>query len=275
MLYNILHSKLLYIIVLFSVTVSCSDILTTSDGDYTIKGTPPNDEVWYQTTDGKKLTLSGIWFDEYEDEVIADRVIKSHTYKKGIGVFKFVKPISTFSTVYADGERLCAINLPESVKGVSLEGCINLTDIKLPSKLEIIGDLCFDGCRRITHINIPNSVTRIGFCAFSDCTSLTNINIPNSVTYMGDMIFDGCINLEIINLSSALSTIHVDWFSGCNNLKLIYIPCKTPPYLWTSNDVTLAAATKFVVPKASLEVYRQAKGWREYEADRFIGYDFD
>ena len=92
-----LLSKLFYLTALLSVMVSCSEKLTTSDGDYTIKGTPPNDEVWYQTIDGKKLNISGLGYDEYEDELIADRVIKSHTYKGGIGVIKFVKPISIFS----------------------------------------------------------------------------------------------------------------------------------------------------------------------------------
>ena len=132
--------------------------------------TPPYNEIWYTTTNGKKL-------DVYLSNMV------SNSYNNGRGVLKFQNCV----TGIGDG---------------AFEGCSSLTSITIPNSVTSIGNQAFEGCISLTSINIPNSVTSIGYQAFEGCSSLTSITIGNSVTKIGDDAFAGCSSLKSVKVAN-------------------------------------------------------------------------
>ena len=135
----------------------------------------------------------------------------------------------------------------------------------------------FSGCTSLTSVKIPNSVNEIGWRAFLGCTSLTSITIPNSITEIGDKAFEGCTSLTSITIPNSVTEIGYDAFDGCTSLKSVYCKPTTPPRIyWSSifyDKEGKPLGCKIYVPRASVEAYKTAEGWKEH-ADRIIGYDF-
>ena len=154
--------------------------------------TPPDNEIWYTTTDGKKLN------GDFSNMV-------SNSYNNGRGVLKF---------------QNCITN----IRGSAFAGCSSLKSITIPNSVTYIGERAFEGCSSLKSITIPNSVTSIGEWAFYGCSSLTGITIPNSVTSIGDWVFRGCSSLKSITIPDSVTYIGVYAFSGCSSLKSITIP---------------------------------------------------
>jgi len=76
----------------------------------------------------------------------------------------------------------------------------SLTNVIMPTDLNMIGDYAFRNCEKLTDVMIPLSLAYIGIEAFYGCTSLTTIDIPSSVVYLGYSSFGKCPNLEKINI---------------------------------------------------------------------------
>ena len=71
------------------------------------------------------------------------------------------------------------------------------TKITLKNDTSGIADNAFSYCTNLTNIKIPDSVTIIGAWAFFSCTNLTAIEIPSSVIGIGVYALLGCGNLTI------------------------------------------------------------------------------
>ena len=97
-------------------------------------------------------------------------------------------------------------------------------------------------CRALTSVTIPNSVTTIKMQAFSACSALTSVTIPNSVTEIGDYAFSDCINITQISSEAVVPPIcELKVFDGINKSKC-----------------------KLIVPKNSLDAYKQADQWKDF-----------
>ena len=137
-------------------------------------GTPPNNEIWYYTTDGDMMHMAESY--EYEGEVryywdgedIANwfnAEIESHTCENGVGVIRFKTDVTEVGVngvnwVYAfqNVANLRAITFPHSVKLIgsgTFWGCPNLKTVHFPAHLEKLGDNLFGNCDAITELNIP------------------------------------------------------------------------------------------------------------------------
>jgi hypothetical protein len=115
-----------------------------------------------------------------------------------------------------------------------------------------IGSWSFSNCPNLTSMVIPVSVTSVSHHAFSG-SGLTSVVIPGSVTSIGDYAFAGCNKLsEIVNACRKPQTIPVDVFEGIH-----FESCK----LW--------------VPVASVDLYRNAAGWEEFDHNISAGVTID
>ena len=81
-------------------------------------------------------------------------------------------------------------------------GCTGLTDIKLPTLLEVIDWRVFYGCTKLTNISIPKSVTYINEGAFYSCGSMTD------VYYAGTTADWEKITIMILNTNLTSATLH-------------------------------------------------------------------
>ena len=158
---------------------------------------------------------------------------------------------------------ISSIVIPDSV--VSIGGwaffwCTNMTSIVLPNSLMEFGYFAFGYCTSLISIHLPDSITTIPNYAFGYCSSLISVNIPNSVTHITPEAFEGCSGLTSITVPSSVTFIGYYAFMTLNSLTSINILSTTPPsisYL-NSNNV-------FYVPYESLEVYKTATNWSNYE----------
>ena len=175
----------------------------------------PNNEIWYTTTDGRKLDESITEFADY---------LVSHTYRNGKGVFKFSRNVIRIgdpgpvgidddaereewwksldyhmALAFGGHTRLKSVTIPKTVTRIidyAFSDCVNLRSITIPKNVTEIGREAFRGCTGLTSITIPNSVTEIGYEAFKDCTNLRSITIPDSVTEIFSNAFFGCTGLK-------------------------------------------------------------------------------
>lgn len=126
---------------------------------------------------------------------------------------------------YADTANTSTISIENGCKyigGDAFSGR-DMTEVKIPETVKVIGSYAFNYCTELEHITIPDSVTFIDEYAFNHC-AIKSIEIPSSVTSISNGTFWECLKLEEVKLPDTLTSIGNSAFSGCGNLKHINIP---------------------------------------------------
>ena len=155
---------------------------------------------------------------------------------------------------------------PETIDGKPVFAIIansftgsDLTYLKLPATLSLLGSNAFNECDSLTQVDvaeantkfcsidgvvysedktvlrafpagrsgsfmIPDGVTEIYNFAFYRCYQLESVNMYNTVKTIGERAFSFCWNLKNIRLSENLETIKPFAFSHCDNLTEIHLP---------------------------------------------------
>ena len=185
------------------IPLVCLVVASCSSSTQITPTTPPDNEIWYTTTDGKSLGIKG--------ESVTD------TYNNGLGVIRF-------ST-----DEL----LVRYINSGNLSVSETLESISLPNSVTVIGDFAFEGCSSLSNITLPNSITNIGNGAFSGCSSLTSITIPSSVISIGDGAFSGCSSLTSTTIPNSVTSIGNGAFEGCTGT--LTINCNIPNGKYTDN----------------------------------------
>ena len=203
---------------------------------------------------------------------------------------------------FYDCTKVTSVSIPSSVfniKDNAFSGCSGLTSISIPSSVTKIGTSVFSRCTGLTEIEIPNSVEELGGGAFKNCTSLKTVKLPDAITELNSIMFDTCTELESVVVPDNVSTIGNQVFNNCFKLKevtfgskvqsigyLIFVRCdnladvfcyaesvpKTDKQAFFSkanySDVgPFSYAVKYTslhVPRASVQEYKNANGWKEF-----------
>ena len=144
--------------------------------------TPPNNEIWYTSTDGNIVPLNTTYLSEFDANVV------SNTYENGKGVIQFDGPITRIATyAFRNCSTLESVtyisNTVTDIRWGAFMSCSNLESVVLPDHLQKIGGSAFFGTAFST-IELPNTLEYIDIGAFEDC-ALEEITIPESVTYIG------------------------------------------------------------------------------------------
>jgi len=127
-----------------------------------------NNEIWYTTTDNKKL-----------NNLQQSSLIIKHEYKQGKGVITF------------DGDLTYII-------GNLFNGKTNLSTIQIPLTVTDIDEYAFAGCTSLNSIKL-NDIDTISNYAFRECLSLTSVTFNTIDTNnINNNIFEGCKNLDHI-----------------------------------------------------------------------------
>ena len=150
-----------------------------------------------------------------------------NVYADGELITDVVIPDGVTVVDFRYGKNLRRITIPEGVVSIdtfAFQKCASLTEVVLPESVESIGRSAFQLCSGLQKVNIPDSVISIGNSAFDQCTSLTEIDIPDSVTTIGTSAFYGCSALKRVRLPEGMQTIGQEMFYNCRSLKEIVIP---------------------------------------------------
>ena len=103
------------------------------------------------------------------------------------------------------------------VKGKKLSGTVTIKD-----GVKVIAGYALYDQTEMTDIKLPSSLERIGESAFSN-SGLTGVNIPENVE-MGEWIFSYCDNLTDVVINEGTATIPVAAFYQCKSMKSVRLP---------------------------------------------------
>ena len=122
--------------------------------------------------------------------------------------------------------------LPDCAFHAELDGWIRDVRVSLPSTLEEIGEHAFE-MTDISSIRLPEGLKVIGTSAFALCERLTDINLPDSVTTIGAYAFSwtGLTTVRTpLNWAKVIPYVDKDEakagspFEGCERLKNVIVP---------------------------------------------------
>ena len=175
--------------------------------------------------------------------------------------------VKTIGRLTFGSSSLTAITIPNSVTNIgpgAFQHCNSLKSITIPNGITSIESHTFYGCQTLASITIGSSVESIGYAAFHLCYDLRSVTLPESLTSIDEWAFNYC-GIKSIALPRNVKRIGKYAFS--NNTTFTSVSCNatTPPVLgdWVFDFETIVACTP-VVPAASLALYQQAPGWREF-----------
>ncbi len=158
---------------------------------------PPNNQIWYTTTDSLAVTTSATWA----------AIISSNVYENGKGVITFSDDIYNIpAEAFKSKKNLKTITLPETILSIGNYAFYQnsaLTTINIPSSCLSIGNYAFEDATSLREIIIPDGLITIGDCAFRRCKNMSTVSIPQSVTSIGSSAFVSCSGHLILNCDTA------------------------------------------------------------------------
>lgn len=188
------------------------------DGTVSITGYKGNASELHMpdTINGKKITVIGefaFYHNKKLTKVVLPKELKiigksafRHCYNLNeVKMFDGLLEIGEYSFLLAD---LSSLSIPDTVKEIGEQAFaanINLIDVKLSKRLEVIQTKVFYCCMKLNNLYIPKSVTRIDEQAFGYCDNLHTLLsdevfytgkefmiIPPNIKEIGGSIFEEC-----------------------------------------------------------------------------------
>jgi len=268
--------------------------------NWTFSGCDMLSEINVDANNTVYSSIDGVLFSKDEKTLIMYPRAKTGHYD----IPNSVATIGYYSIAYCIS--LTSVTIPNSVTTIDVgafRGCTNFTSVTIPNSVIRIDTYAFFECDKLSEINvdasnteyssvdgvlfskdkktlilyptgktghydIPNSVTYIQTWAFQSCTSLASVTIPNSVATIGNYAFADCIDLTSVTIPNSVDHFGYQTFYNCISLNEIIIHAITPPYICCNDILYGIDKTKCMlyVPAGSIDAYRSARGWNEYES---------
>lgn len=217
------------------------------------------------------------WFNREEEELDmeADPVLRTITsigewgFSAGFNRLRSVVFPNSITEIKAEafsGKELTSVVIPDNVKKIYAKAFYfnKLTSVILGENLNFIGDCSF-GENQITSLTMGKKLYVIGSCSFL-YNQLSSVEIPNKVRIIGAYAF-GNNKLESITLPKSVKEIGSGAFVR-NEITYAEIKASTPPVISNRNNGKNIfddnPLQKIIVPKDSVEAYKNAEGWKEY-----------
>ena len=142
--------------------------------------------------------------------------------------------------------------------------CPNLRRVVFAPGLEILGDSSMHHNEILEEVVLPDTVIAIEKDALSHSYSLKHIDLPPRLERLGQSAFLHCRNLESIVLPATMKTIGI--YAFMHDVALRSITCLAPdPPSGSPEMFDDTSECPIYVPAASVEAYRTAPYWSEYE----------
>ena len=204
--------------------VGCNDNETPAKPDTSIKslGTPPNNEIWFTTNDGRELiTLN----EEAFGVAIEDISYTDWEYN----TIRFAAPLTEI------GEG-------------AFDNCRNLFNLSLPNSVTKIGARAFFECVNMECLTLGNGIQECGAFAFDSCYNLHTLHVP--------AIYSWC-NIHFAN-SEANPAVHPGRFivngEVIRSLNIHQKSTKINPFAFYSNS----AITEVIIPASITNIGKDA-----------------
>ena len=253
---------------------------------------PLDNEIWYTTTDGEQIYLSGILASENE--------IVSNKYIGGMGIITLRKPLVNLNPIFQNQDRVTSVVLPNSLTNVetfAFMGCTslrcfegkfasednrslivnnrmvafapyNLEKYSVPNGVTDIAPRMFQGCKELKYVTLPNGISVIRERLFQE-SGLVECVIPKGVTTIESWAFDSCNDLKFVDIPG--SVVSAGSYTFYRHSSELCITCYSfePPTVDSLHNPYDDSATMFV-PLEAVELYGES-GWNSY---KIIGVNF-
>ena len=163
-------------------------------------------------------------------------------------------------------------NTVTSIGGYAFYNCSGFNGtLDLGNSLTSIGEVAFRNCSHFTgSLVIPNTVVSIGYRAFYSCFGFNELKILASLTTISDYTFYDCYGFSgSLIIPTSVTTIGQYAFYDCYSLSEIVMLGINPPSLGNSafslSGYPPISACPIYVPYESLNVYKSATNWNNYE----------
>lgn len=194
---------------------------------------------------------------------------------------------------------LAGMTIPATVTKIgefAFSECAALEDISLPSGVTEIGRFAFAYTPELKLLPLPETVTSVGHGVFYQsgieeaslpeaitvipdgmyqcCASLREFEISNTVTEIEQEAFYWCFALDKITFGENVATIGNKAFMGDKALTSV-TSLNTEPPVGAAFDSEVYENAILYVPNATLEAYKAADGWKEFNNIIGIGSGVD
>lgn len=135
------------------------------------------------------------------------------------------QPVISIGEKAFQNANFSEIILPSSLRAIlksAFQGCINLTHIDLPERLEYLGEKCFSKTE-VETISIPNSIEVIPHSCFEECKKLECVQLGNSVRVLDYSSFYECTKLKKVSMPETIQEIESYSFGG-TAIEMLIIP---------------------------------------------------
>ena len=228
--------------------------------------------VYDDATFSLKISGEGDMFDyNYEEDPAQWFMLAVNKKIKQIEMPEGMTSIGNFAFAACS---MSSVTIPKNVTKIGWGGlyyCENLTTITVPENVEMIGDIAFASCMNLQKVTLPDKVKRIEFGTFMACPKLYYIKMPQDLYFIGVDAFSHCESLQKITLPAGVTTIDNYAF---DDSKLTEIHCfaATPPTLGKKVfEKTDKPNCKLYVLKESIEAYKAAEEWKEFDIQEETG----
>ena len=185
-------------------------------------GASDEDDVYWNLSDDGVLTIYGNGKMKDFDPANGDVAPWGKAIEKLIvedGVTKIGK------NSFDECKQLSEVSLADSITEigkVAFTFC-SFTELKLPKKLEKLGNSAFYHCNKLKEIEVPKTVNCIEDYAFNQCEKLSSAKVLADAATLGNYMFMSCSNLENVWISGNVSKIGCAAFAT-SGVKNIWLP---------------------------------------------------
>lgn len=231
---------------------------------------------------GKTYVVTGIWGD-----------LRNKTFgdSKELTSVKFPNTIKNLMDYLFDGcSSLVNVTWPDSITTIPLmcfHGCSSLSSVNLPPTVTSLENNAFEGCTSLGPVlTIPSTVINLGEEVWKGCTGIKTMRFEDSENRIGSGSvwfppFSGVnpevlyIGREVLNFPKKNSVKFVEFgpnLKSWGDSKFVSDSTATivtdildPSQIESPqfSDYVYSHSTLYV-PQGTLEVYKQANGWKEF-----------
>ncbi len=213
----------------------------------------------------------------YECQSLAEINVPSSLESIGSGAFGYCYALKSFnlpeSTTQLGTEIFAASGVEHPIYNSkyfaymppAYKGVYTMPDVR---------EICpyaFYYCDSLTEVIFPETLRKIGNEAFWGCTALQRIDLPASVDTLESYAFEDCESVETLILRGAPSFYdnYVFAFYDQSKLKEVWNYAETP-FAFISQgdpfyDVPNKDQIKLYVPEGSVDAYKAANYWKEFD----------
>lgn len=189
------------------------------------------------------------------------------------------------------GEKACyrlkavkEVTFPASLTKLgynAFTACTGMTTLNIGAGVVNFGAYAFDTTGALKVVNVSN-MTNLCKCTFGnnaanpivsaggiyiDGKLVEDVVIPEGIDEIPGNLFRSCASVKTVTLPSTTTYVKGSSFFGCYNITDVYCHAVTPPETTgnTFSTATIGATCKLHVPNESIEAYKAARYWNDFQ----------